>query len=106
MPAERVAFSSDPGSLFSGDDFYVMSSGLAMLETTIGNNNATLYAEFVRPNTVLEWVRNVVANRLAASGEEWASIYSRYNSGTCVPRPYPKHHTPSLIPAASSPHNF
>jgi len=81
-PATRVVFSSDPGSLFSGDDFYVMDSGLAMLETTIGNNNATLYALFVTPRSVLEWVRNVVANRLAATGAEWAALFARHNSGT------------------------
>jgi hypothetical protein len=82
VPATRVVFSSDPASLFSGDDFYVLGSGLAMLETTIGNNNATLYQLFVSPHTVLEWVRNIVANRLAATGAEWVDIYTAHNSGT------------------------
>jgi hypothetical protein len=83
VPAESVVFSSDPASLFSGDDFYLMHpTRLAMLETTIGNNNMTLYSLFVKPDTVLEWVRNVVANRLAASGPEWAEVFSLHNSGT------------------------
>ena len=52
------------------------------LETTIGNNNPDLW-KFVRPQgAVMEWLRNIVANRLAASGEQWAQVFSKYNSGT------------------------
>ena len=51
-------------SFSAGDDFYQLSSGLVVVETTIGNNNAQLN-QFVTPKTVLEFVRNMVANRLA-----------------------------------------
>lgn len=52
------------------------------LETTIGNSNPDLW-KFVKPvGTVPEWLRNIVANRLAATGSEWAKIFSKYNSGT------------------------
>lgn len=82
IPGGVQAFSSYPGSIFSGDDFYIMSSGLVTLETTIGNSNPDLW-KFVQPTkTVMEWLRNIVANRLAVTGKEWADIFSMYNSGT------------------------
>uniref|UniRef100_A0A7N8XR03 Phospholipase B-like n=1 Tax=Mastacembelus armatus TaxID=205130 RepID=A0A7N8XR03_9TELE len=82
IPGGTQAFSSYPGSIFSGDDFYILSSGLVTLETTIGNSNPALW-KFVQPTgSVMEWLRNIVANRLAATGKEWAEIFKKYNSGT------------------------
>ena len=34
------------------------------------------------PTTVLEWLRNVIANRLAVTGQDWTEIFAQYNSGT------------------------
>lgn len=76
------SFSSYPGSSYSGDDFYILSTGLVTLETTNGNSNTTLWKYITPVGTVPEWIRNVVANRLAKSGGEWCQIFSRYNSGT------------------------
>ncbi|KAF7238436.1 putative phospholipase B-like 2 [Varanus komodoensis] len=76
------AFSSYPGRIFSGDDFYIMSSGLVTLETTIGNLNASRWKYVQAEGSVLEWLRNLVANRLAKSGAEWAAIFQQFNSGT------------------------
>ncbi|KAF4086684.1 hypothetical protein AMELA_G00087190 [Ameiurus melas] len=82
IPGNTQAFSSYPGSIFSGDDFYILSSGLVTMETTIGNSNPDLW-KFVKPQgSVMEWLRNIVANRLARSGKEWVDIFSQYNSGT------------------------
>nr|XP_057926766.1 putative phospholipase B-like 2 [Doryrhamphus excisus] len=82
LPGRVQAFSSYPGSIFSGDDFYILSSGLVTLETTIGNSNPALW-KFVQPtDTVMEWLRNIVANRLAVTGKAWAELFSKYNSGT------------------------
>ena len=98
VPAVRSSFSSYPGSLFSGDDFYVLSSGLVVQETTIGTSDESLHIrlthayflgysnpelnQFIQPTSVLEWMRNILANRLSASGTQWTEIYSQYNSGT------------------------
>ncbi|XP_019722492.1 putative phospholipase B-like 2 [Hippocampus comes] len=82
LPGQIQAFSSYPGSIFSGDDFYILSSGLVTLETTIGNSNPALW-KFVQPTgTVMEWLRNIVANRLAVTAKAWAELFSKYNSGT------------------------
>jgi hypothetical protein len=81
IPGSDISFSSYPGTLLSIDDFYILNSGLVVIETTIGNANADLW-KFVTPETLLYWVRNLVANRLANSGPEWAKLFSLHNSGT------------------------
>ncbi|XP_022686057.1 putative phospholipase B-like 2 [Varroa jacobsoni] len=82
VPGNGAAFSSYPGRLISGDDFYVLSSGLVVTETTIENNNKHLYSYTTPRGTVPSWIRNIVANRLAASCEEWVELYAYNNSGT------------------------
>ncbi|XP_062501314.1 putative phospholipase B-like 2 [Corticium candelabrum] len=82
IPGHQVSFSSYPATIYSGDDFYILSSHLVTIETTIGNSNDKLW-HFVQPvGQVLEWLRNIVANRLANTGEEWCKLFARYNSGT------------------------
>lgn len=76
-----ASFSSYPGLLYSGDDFHILSSGLVSQETTIGNGNKDLW-QYIQPTTLLEWVRTIVANRLARTGNQWCSIFEKYNSGT------------------------
>ena len=83
VPGRWTATSSYPGfPMYSSDDFYVMSSGLITMETTIDNENTTLAREFASTKVVLEWARNVLANRLAVSSASWASVFSQYASGT------------------------
>uniref|UniRef100_A0A4Q8K3A3 Phospholipase B-like n=2 Tax=Liphistius sp. SGP-2016 TaxID=1905180 RepID=A0A4Q8K3A3_9ARAC len=82
VPGRAVAFSSQPGLIFSGDDFYLISSGLAAVETTVGNNNVSLWKYIKAKGAVLEWIRNIVSNRLAKDGEEWTKVFELYNSGT------------------------
>ena len=65
----------------SVDDWYTTSAGLVITETTIKNNNATLW-QYVVPETVPDWTRNMVANRLATSGESWSDVFKQHNSGT------------------------
>jgi hypothetical protein len=38
--------------------------------------------QYIVPTTVLEWTRNILANRLANNGSQWTEIYSQFNSGT------------------------
>lgn len=81
-PATKVmTFSSYPGYLSSLDDFYIMDSGLLMLQTTNGIYNKTLY-ELVTPKALLAWHRVRLANWLASSGSQWAEYVAEYNSGT------------------------
>lgn len=82
VPGQRVAFSSYPGVLASLDDFYVVSSGLIVQETTIGNSNPELYKQFLTPFSLYEFERNIIANRLADTGASWGPLYLKWNSGS------------------------
>ncbi|XP_061561501.1 LOW QUALITY PROTEIN: phospholipase B-like 1 [Phycodurus eques] len=76
-----MSFSSYPGFLTSLDDFYLLGSGLLMTQTSISVFNASLFSQ-LSPYSLLAWQRVRLANSLAHSGEEWARIFSKYNSGT------------------------
>ena len=82
IAGHSVSFSSYPGVILSGDDFYVLSSGLVVQETTNQDHNMTLYKDIRADNMIFEFARNVIANRLADSGEEWTDLFGQYNSGT------------------------
>jgi len=82
IAGQNMTFSSYPGVLLSGDDFYVISSGLVAMETTIGNSNNDLWQNVQPLATIFEGIRNVVANRLATSGKQWTDLFSKFNMGT------------------------
>uniref|UniRef100_A0AAQ6IM55 Phospholipase B-like n=1 Tax=Anabas testudineus TaxID=64144 RepID=A0AAQ6IM55_ANATE len=77
----KMSFSSYPGFLVSLDDFYLLGSGLLMTQTSIGVFNASLFSQ-LSPYSLLAWQRVRLSNSLAHSGQEWAHIFSKYNSGT------------------------
>ena len=82
VPGRQISFSSFPGVFYSFDDYYTtFPSALGVLETTIINNNASLWS-LIRPESVMDWARNMVANRLADDGNSWAAYFQRENSGT------------------------
>ena len=78
-----VSFSSSPGLLSSVDDFFLTQGygQLAVIETTNNLYNVKLLEQVV-PNTVLSWARAVASNQLSANGNDWASNFARYHSGT------------------------
>jgi len=79
----KVVYNSEPGYLFSSNDWYIISSGLVTMETTIGNQNNQRARSFVSSQgRLVEWMRNLLANRMATSGSEWCQVFRRHNSGT------------------------
>eukprot|EP00940_MAST-03C_sp_MAST-3C-sp2_P001455 g1455.t1 len=78
---EVVTFSSSPGFLTSVDDFYLTSRGLAVIETTNGNMNASLW-DLITERSVLSWVRSYVANSAASDAPSWMKFFGTENSGT------------------------
>ena len=75
IPGHTIAMSSYAGMLFSLDDFYTLSSGLATLETTLFVYNTTLFDLVTPVGTMWEPVRVMTANRLATNGREWTEIF-------------------------------
>ncbi|XP_035614059.1 phospholipase B-like 1 isoform X2 [Oncorhynchus keta] len=76
----KISFSSYPGFLTSLDDFYLLGSGLLMTQTTNSVFNTSLFT-LVTPHSLLAWQRVRLAHALARTGEQWAHIFSKYNSG-------------------------
>eukprot|EP01121_Diplochlamys_sp_Union-15-3_P017329 TRINITY_DN607_c0_g1_i1.p1 TRINITY_DN607_c0_g1~~TRINITY_DN607_c0_g1_i1.p1 ORF type:complete len:533 (-),score=75.69 TRINITY_DN607_c0_g1_i1:57-1655(-) len=80
--SKKIVFSAYPGTLSSIDDFYVTDRKLAVLETTNGIYNTSVYRYVTAENSVMSWIRTMVSNRMADSGEQWTKYFAMYNSGT------------------------
>lgn len=76
-----IQLSSYPGSVSSTDDFFQVSSGLVVSETTNDVFNNSLY-DSVTPRSLLSWTRAVAACVLSRSGPRWADMFGWFNSGT------------------------
>ena len=61
---QSTSFTSRPGDLISKDDFFLLSSGLRVLETSLENKVESNLQE-VKFTTVPSWLRTLVANHLA-----------------------------------------
>ena len=81
MGAQWFSFSSRPGDLISKDDFYVLSSGLVVMETSFNNYNKDNYKD-LNPHTVPCWLRQTIAVNLAKTGSEWVDYFLKERSGT------------------------
>ncbi|EFN52707.1 hypothetical protein CHLNCDRAFT_36792 [Chlorella variabilis] len=81
LPLRRMSFSSYPGELSSDDDFYLLSTGLAVLQTTNSVFNASSYS-LLTPQSVLSWQRARIACFTAHDGQAWTDIIAQHNSGT------------------------
>eukprot|EP00301_Raphidiophrys_heterophryoidea_P026697 c9280_g1_i1.p1 GENE.c9280_g1_i1~~c9280_g1_i1.p1 ORF type:complete len:582 (+),score=118.61 c9280_g1_i1:45-1790(+) len=79
--AQTVSFSSYPGMLESLDDFYMMSSGLGMVQTSNEVMNYSAYIN-IQPHSLLAWQRVRVAAVMAHSGSQWFDVFRRNFSGT------------------------
>eukprot|EP01086_Lenisia_limosa_P015701 TRINITY_DN5198_c0_g1_i1.p1 TRINITY_DN5198_c0_g1~~TRINITY_DN5198_c0_g1_i1.p1 ORF type:complete len:555 (-),score=142.75 TRINITY_DN5198_c0_g1_i1:46-1611(-) len=80
-PGGPQQFSSTPGYPFSKDDFYVLGSGLVVMETTNGVYNETILKN-ISPESLLFWQRVVKANTEARYPEDWVKLFVENNSGT------------------------
>jgi hypothetical protein len=78
-----VSFSSYPGNLVSGDDYFLTDTGLQVSETTNDVFNKSLY-QYTTTRTVPYWVRITVATRLSTNAQQWIRYAGLYNSGTCM----------------------
>lgn len=79
--AKVVKFSSYPGFSYSFDDWYSMDSGFMLFETTDSMFNDSYY-DLCSVESLMSWIRAPVAARLATDAEHFATLMSRYNSGT------------------------
>eukprot|EP00927_Polykrikos_kofoidii_P059847 TRINITY_DN5496_c0_g1_i1.p1 TRINITY_DN5496_c0_g1~~TRINITY_DN5496_c0_g1_i1.p1 ORF type:complete len:686 (-),score=96.34 TRINITY_DN5496_c0_g1_i1:49-2106(-) len=83
VKARRMTFSSYPGVVGSTDDYYIMDSGLVVTETTVSMLSDEYYDRLNDSVTnVPDFMRIMMANRLAGSGKEWAALMNSSASGT------------------------
>lgn len=80
--AHKVSVSTRTAHISSVDDFWVTDAGLWVQETTMHNFNHTLYDLYVKPESVLTWIRVYHATWVTDSGKEWTDTFIKENSGT------------------------
>jgi hypothetical protein len=81
MKPRKINFSSYPGVLFSGDDFYEMDSKIAVLQTTLSVVNKFIYKNMIDPNNYIpEFMRLMITNYISDTGKEWVNNYQSFKN--------------------------
>jgi hypothetical protein len=83
--ADQIAFSSYPGAVSSTDDFYIMDSGLAVMETSLVLLDQAAWRKVLDfPNYphIPNFVHLMISNRMAKSAAHWARLFTDVNTGT------------------------
>ena len=83
MNTTTMRYSARYGAIGSKDDFYVLSNGLIVMETSILIFNQTLYQE-IRSQANPYFVRVTVANWMSQNNIDWINTFKKYDSGTHV----------------------
>ena len=81
VKAKVILVSGYPGSINSNDDFYITDANLYVAETTNNVFNTTLFDDLT-PESLVCWIRTMIALRMSDNGKEWTQIFERLNSGT------------------------
>eukprot|EP00928_Gymnodinium_smaydae_P072120 TRINITY_DN5553_c0_g1_i2.p1 TRINITY_DN5553_c0_g1~~TRINITY_DN5553_c0_g1_i2.p1 ORF type:complete len:341 (-),score=40.42 TRINITY_DN5553_c0_g1_i2:275-1297(-) len=81
--ARRMGFSSYPGVMGSTDDYYLMDTGLAVTETTVSMLSDEAFDSLDDSSAqVPDYMRIMIANRLANTGKEWVDLMKKSATGT------------------------
>jgi len=83
--ATKIGFSSYPGLVSSTDNYYIMSSGLQVMDTSIEILNPFIWdkvEDFPMHPHIPNFVHLMVTNRLAKSGAHWTRLMATQNTGT------------------------
>jgi len=81
--ATKMGFSSYPGVAGSTDDYYLMDTGLVVTETTISMLTDEPYDKLDdKADSVPDFMRIMLANRLAKTGQEWVDLMKKSATGT------------------------
>lgn len=81
MKPRVLNYSSYPGVLFSGDDFYLIDNKISILQTTLSAINKFIYKDLIDlDNYIPEFMRIMITNLSSNSGKQWADNYSSYKN--------------------------
>ena len=76
MKPIKMKYSSYPGILFSGDEFYTIGKNLAITQTSLSIINAYQYKNAIIPETYIpEFMRIMTINFISKTGKEWVDNY-------------------------------
>mmetsp|Transcript_41880 Transcript_41880/g.66527 ORF Transcript_41880/g.66527 Transcript_41880/m.66527 type:complete len:658 (+) Transcript_41880:72-2045(+) len=83
--ATKIGFSSYPGTISSTDNFYAMSSGLAVMDTSIEVLTPFIWdkvQEFGVKPYIPNFIHLMAVNRMAKNGAHWTRLMATQNTGT------------------------
>lgn len=80
-------FSSYPGCIASTDDFYMLDSGLAVVDTSLEVLTPSIYdrlPDLPANPRVPDFMHVMAVNRLAQTGLQWTNLFATLNTGTNI----------------------